>query len=674
MHSVMSPLLGIIELEKDPPRFSDLWDWNKGLIQTWLTDAGGFAAIGLVIWILVVLLRTPPPTPGIERRPLISKLMWTFGAAALVAYVVALVLTILAGMNAPEAQTTIGPDGRPVVIPRPQTTLEWLQGWALAIAGLLAICGFAEPFVRDLFRLRWRRIGALAKLSFKEAIRRRVVWAFLAFLLIFLFPAKWFSQIKPEDELRRSISDIYYAMTPLLVLISLLVAAFSIPNDIKNQTIHTIVTKPVERFEIVLGRFFGYVGLLTIALFIMTTISLLMIQASNIDPLAVEETMKARLPVYGDLKYRSMRREGFTGVDVGREWAYRKYIPGGDASSPRALWTFVDVPSGLARRSEVPCEFAFDIYRTTKGEENRGVYCSFNVITWKWKNARAQEYEKAITEAFREEQRTYPVNVRAPGAGDDSPRARQRWEKINKIAEDFGRFEWRGLEVYDFHTSSIMLPPGLFKNALDGSPGADSTLETPEGKGRLQIQVKCDSPSQFLGVARKDLYVLEAEGSFALNFYKGALGLWCRLCIVILLAVSCSTYLAGVISFIVALVLFVLGYFQDFIASLGAGTNIGGGPFEAFTRLVRGDVPTAQLDPSPTVDVAQTLDIGYRWAIRRILNVIPDVDNYAWSDFVAKGFSIRPESILMNLLFLAAYLLPWAVLAYYLMRSREVAA
>src|SRR5262249_45525540 len=121
-------------------------------------------------------------------------------------------------------------------------------------------------------------------------------------------------------------------------------------------------------------------------------------------------------------------------------------------------------------------------------------------------------------------------------------------------------------------------------------------------------------------------------------------------------------------------VLFVLGYFQEFIASLAAGTNVGGGPFEAFTRLVRGDVPTAQLDPSPTTDVAQTLDIAYRWIIRRILNVIPDVENFSWSKFVSEGFRIRPDLIAINVIFMIAYLLPWALLAYYLMRSREVAA
>ena len=49
-------------------------------------------------------------------------------------------------------------------------------------------------------------------------------------------------------------------MNILLLFPAALLAAFSIPNDIKNQNIYTIVTKPVERFEIVLGRFLGYLG------------------------------------------------------------------------------------------------------------------------------------------------------------------------------------------------------------------------------------------------------------------------------------------------------------------------------------------------------------------------------------------------------------------------------
>jgi hypothetical protein len=56
------------------------------------------------------------------------------------------------------------------------------------------------------------------------------------------------------------------------------------------------------------------------------------------------------------------------------------------------------------------------------------------------------------------------------------------------------------------------------------------------------------------------------------------------------------------------------------------------------------------------------------------MNVIPDVDRYGFSEYVAEGFSIGPDFLLINLLTLAAYVLPWLVAAYYMMRAREIAA
>src|SRR5262245_4833052 len=268
-------LLAIVELEKEPPRFTDLGDQTFN----WVIDAGGFAAVGLVIWILSVFTRPAAAAIGPERRPLVSRAMWMFAAASLAIYTAALVLTLLTASS-------------------PNRRLLDIREWTLFAAGLCAIAGIGEPFVRDFFRLRWRRIWALAKLSFKEAIRRRVVWAFMVFFLIFLFPASWIPD-KPENELRKTINVIYYGMTPLLVLIALLLASFSIPNDIKNQTIHTIVTKPVERFEIVMGRFLGYALLLLAELAVLTTLSLFYV-VRGVTPEAAEESYRARVPVYCD--------------------------------------------------------------------------------------------------------------------------------------------------------------------------------------------------------------------------------------------------------------------------------------------------------------------------------------------------------------------------------------
>ncbi len=80
------------------------------------------------------------------------------------------------------------------------------------------------------------------------------------------------------------------------------------------------------------------------------------------------------------------------------------------------------------------------------------------------------------------------------------------------------------------------------------------------------------------------------------------------------------------------------------------------------------------LDPTPTVRALQMFDGVYRWLLRRVMNVIPDVDRFGMSDYVAQGFSIGPDFLLINLITLIGYVLPWLVASYYLMKAREIAA
>ena len=260
MLAAFAPVLGVMKFESDPLTFDD-WRRLAGLGIDWVQNAGGFAMVGLVLWVLNALLYPVYDVlpDGKKRNRLVGPGMLLAGAIALTIYLVALGLLYALGNEAPGARLV-------TVLGHPMTvTMALLEG-ALFVAGLVALIAFGGPFVMDLFNLRWRRIYALAKLSFKEAVRRRVVWVFLSILILYLFPARWFFQEKPEDELKSIIGVTTRGMNVLLIAVGLLLAAFSIPSDIKNLTIHTIVTKPVERFEIVLGRFLGYLGLVTAAL------------------------------------------------------------------------------------------------------------------------------------------------------------------------------------------------------------------------------------------------------------------------------------------------------------------------------------------------------------------------------------------------------------------------
>ena len=671
MWASFSPVLGVMKFETAPLTFEN-WRRLSWMGIDWLQDAGGFAMVGLVLWILNGL-RNPiyDHLPGGKKRNrLVGPGMLLAAGIALTLYLVAFGLTFIVADETPATR-------RSDFLGHPLSRMAIGLELALAAAGLVALIGFGGPFVRDCFRLRWGRIYALAKLSFKEAVRRRVVWVFLAILLVYLFPARWFFQEKPEDELKSIVGVTTRGMNVLLVSVGLLLAAFSIPNDIKNLTIHTIVTKPVERFEIVLGRFFGYLGLVTAALLGMTGLGLLLINLGNVSKEASEESMKARVARYGELDFvkvagRQKASSGdFTGVDVGREDTYRRYIAGHPQSPQRAVWTFASVPAGYEKAGHVPLEFAFDIYRTTKGEEGAGVQVTFELLTHQWDPTKKiadplnPGVQISMEDGYNRDSQGL-ANVKKEDAN---------WAKVDAVAERYGRFVYRNFQIFDYHTASIDVPSGLFKNAAAGTPTSPAESgAAPRSVSRLQVQAKCETPSQFIGAARYDLYFLESEGNFSVNYFKGSIGLWFRLVIALAIAVACSTYLAGVLSFLTAMFLFIGGFFLDFIQELARGMNIGGGPLESLARLIKNNTATVELDPTPTVRALQMFDGAYRWLLRRVMNVIPDVDRYGLTDYVAQGFSIGPDFLLLNLITLVGYVLPWLVAAYYLMKAREIAA
>jgi ABC-type transport system involved in multi-copper enzyme maturation permease subunit len=625
----MTGLFAILVIERNPLQPSDLL--NGAFV--WVQVVGVLAALGLAIaWLLAAVRgRSAAATMPLELRLAL--------AVAGVLYLASAALWLIADDSV--AARAAGP-----------ASLFFTLGSACALIGV------GLPFARALTRLRPRRVWALARLSIKEAIRRRVLWAYLVLVLVFLF-GSWFLPHKPEDQVRTYVQVVYGAMAPLLLITAGLLAAFSIPTDVQNQTIHTVVTKPVERFEIVLGRFLGLTVLMTGVLAVLSVVSLGYVW-KGVDPGAAAESMRARVPIYGELQFvRGERTEG-RGVSVGRVWKYRSFIAGGRDSTHRAVWGFRDLPADLASRDAVPCEFEFDIAHFGKSrDEDKGVGCTLKFETWRYDPGKQAEYQ--------------------------AERDRQKLDAgaLDRLAEKYGIYEDSRV-VVNKRVFAIPVPGGLFRNALaDGAPPPGGVgREPPEGgtptaatgAPLLRVVVKCEDESQYLGVARYDLYLLEAEGSFGANFLKGAMGLWFRLVWVIGVALACSTGLSGVISWLTAMFLYGMGLFEEFIRDLALGTRFGtggqrkvSGPAESLLSLFN---PQGEAAPAAVA----SFDEAFRWFLRRFLSVIPNVDLFDWTEHVAEGFDISWLSLALNLVVLAAYLLPWFVLAYYLMRSREIAA
>lgn len=675
------PIFGILVLDREPFGFKDL----PGLFQVWLQDAGGYAALGLFFYLVYALTIPQQQSNSAKFRAGVSKWMLLMTVAAIATYSVYGVLVFSeVGFDQANYKPPVDPNSYVKYEPPVFSTAG--QAITLMLAGLFSLLAISEPFVVSLSKMRFQRIYALTKLGYLEAIRSRTMLVFLAFLIPLLFPITWFLPFKPEDDLRITIDVTSKATQVLLFLTAALLASFAIPTDIKNQNLFTVVTKPVERIEIVMGRFFGYVALMTVALIGMTLVGWFFIYTTKIDDLAKAETYMARKPVRGSLSFASRRGE-IEGTNVAREFDLRKYIAGDPASSQRAIWTFNSIPSSLkGNRESVPLEFTFDIFRMTKGEENRGVDLDIRIVTrncpqsppteprdgeWKWSDPQQRaEYEEAARQAV--------ADLGQPGQNPAAILARAipgtpAWDAVNKLAEEFGYYEVNGKEVFDYHPEYIEVPVGLFRN-LDKSTKSGQQDQPP-----VTVYVKCTSPGQMLGMADSDLYFMEnrpepSDWMFAQNYFKASFGLWCRVTILIGIAVTFSTYLSGVISFLGATLLFFSSFTSEHLIDLASGRSFVGGPARSITNLLEAKQPTSQFDTSnPLAKVIQGADQVFSWVVRRILNLIPDLEAYTWNRFLAEGFNVSFEYLVMNFLMVIAYLLPWLILGFFLMRSREVA-
>src|SRR5947209_7939723 len=206
----LSPF-AVLVVEREPLQWSDL----PGMLTSWAQDAGGFAFAGLLIYISVALVRRANAKEGSARWPTVLLVTVIFAAVSGAFFLAGRSLNLVDWLNAgTDTRPRMGPSGQVIKLPPlPQTALGYWGDLLVTLGGVFALIGFGVPFFRDLLRLRYRRIWALAKLSFKEAVRRRVLWVFLAFLLIFLFPPKSFFPIKPAYEVRTYVSVIYWSMT-----------------------------------------------------------------------------------------------------------------------------------------------------------------------------------------------------------------------------------------------------------------------------------------------------------------------------------------------------------------------------------------------------------------------------------------------------------------------------
>jgi ABC-type transport system involved in multi-copper enzyme maturation permease subunit len=541
-----------------------------------------------------------------------------------------------------------------------------------------------ELIARDLPGTSWRRIHALARLAFQEAIRRRVLVVMAVFIVGILF-AGWFLDPSSDNVARLYISFVMTGTSYLILLLGLFLSCFSLPADVKNKTIQTITTKPVRSTEIVLGRILGFTAVGTLLLAGMGILSYVFVvrgirheheikdlaanglsgtttydskhqhtfeviqnadgsfggttdeQKGHRHEVIVKEVdgkkvyelgppdglLSARIPVFGSLQMTDRAGNIGGGLNVGYESEYQKYIEGNSLMS--AIWTFNNVwPSRFGDGETLPLELSLKAFRTFKGDIVTGVQGE--------------------------------IILKNPNGRVESAR--------------------RGFIVKEFAVDRIEIPRKL-SGSRDGQPvEVDIFDDLVSEDGQLQVVVRCKDAGQYFGMAQPDLYLRAGDSTFGWNIFKGFLGIWMQMVLIICLGVMFSTFLSGPVAMVATLTCLMLGFFGNLALDIATGDTPGGGPIESLIRmpLQTGAMVDLDLGNKALETVIKVTDQGIMYTLVSVFQAIPRFGQFNTADFVAYGFNISGGLVARHLTMTIAYFVLTSLIAYFFLKTRELAA
>ncbi|MDI6783862.1 MAG: ABC transporter permease subunit [bacterium] len=122
-----------------------------------------------------------------------------------------------------------------------------------------------------------KRIAAIAMNTFREAIRNKILYILLVFAVVMILFSVILAILSIGQE-QKIIKDVgLSAIIFFGVLISIMVGIGLIYNELDKRTIYVIVSKPIHRYEFVLGKFFGLLLTLAVNVVLMSVVFFLLV-------------------------------------------------------------------------------------------------------------------------------------------------------------------------------------------------------------------------------------------------------------------------------------------------------------------------------------------------------------------------------------------------------------
>jgi len=114
------------------------------------------------------------------------------------------------------------------------------------------------------------RLVAIILNTFREAVRDRVLYNLIVFVLLLVASAPLFSQISIGIERVVLVNVGLSSISFFGVVIAIFIGIGLVSKEIEKKTLYTILSRPVRRWEFILGKYFGLLLTLVVNTGLMT--------------------------------------------------------------------------------------------------------------------------------------------------------------------------------------------------------------------------------------------------------------------------------------------------------------------------------------------------------------------------------------------------------------------
>jgi hypothetical protein len=393
------------------------------------------------------------------------------------------------------------------------------------------------------------RIWAVAKNTIKQALRLKIAIVFLALLVIFL-PLMSYTSTGDgtvKGKLQTFVSYGLSFTSFLLCLLTIIISIYTVSSDIEGKQLFTVVTKPIRRYEIILGKL---LGVMTLDFVLVLLFSVLIY------------SFIVHTPKYADVDRSEMlqlQNEFFT-ARIG-------LVPAIEDVSDLVQASFKDLEDSGMKAELYPgltdTEIKNEITNLKRLEKRAAV--PGQELVWEFRGVRPADPNDYIFIKFK-----FNVSVNPPDEKIVSGWTIGDLKKYKSGSKDISTRIYRGQRTDPINTfREIVIPADAVSD--DGYLGV-AFYNIPAN------EVSVIFPLQ------DGIEVLYQADNFTSNYIKAVVIIFCRLVFLACLGVLSSTFLSFPVAMLLCLVIFLTGTISGFILeSFDSGLSEGLNLFYSYT-------------------------------------------------------------------------------------------